>query len=452
MTETPTADEFLTLACLTYTETDSPERWALAWSMLTPELIAESVHVAAAAADPVALQRHLDRDPGAATEPGGYLNVEPLVYLAYARHDPEVTEERTLAAAALLLGNGGNPNAQWIFPDLPTPFTVLTGALGAGEQGEDRQPAHPHGLALARLLLEAGANPADEQALYNRMFKADDTHLKMMCEFGLGADPESAELLRQQLVWACSHGFSARVQLLIENGVDITRPLIIGRTPWELAVITGHPALADFLVSAGAEPDPDPALAFVRVALAGDRDAVESLPEGALAAARIEYPALMVRAAEIGSAEAVELLIDAGFDVDALGRSDLPIDEPWETALHVAAYKGDAAITRLLLEFGADPTIRDRRFDGTPADWAAHFGFDDLRAMIEEGPTVELDDELLAGLEFDEGDVDFPVDLSEDFPQSPQDVPDPRDRSADSPEDEEGDDPESANEGPSPSA
>ncbi|MGH7536223.1 MAG: hypothetical protein ACREMG_11665, partial [Gemmatimonadales bacterium] len=43
-------------------------------------------------------------------------------------------------------------------------------------------------LALARLLLEAGADPNDSQALYNRRFDPDDSHLRLLIEFGLGTD------------------------------------------------------------------------------------------------------------------------------------------------------------------------------------------------------------------------------------------------------------------------
>ena len=52
--------------------------------------------------------------------------------------------------------------------------------------GPVRQPRHPHSLALARLLLEAGADPNDGQALYNRMFEPGNDHLELLFEFGLG--------------------------------------------------------------------------------------------------------------------------------------------------------------------------------------------------------------------------------------------------------------------------
>ena len=65
---------------------------------------------------------------------------------------------------------------------LPTPFTVLTGGLGYGEQ---RRPWQPHAIAFARLPLDAGADPNDGQAVY-RMFGANDDHLVLLFEYGLG--------------------------------------------------------------------------------------------------------------------------------------------------------------------------------------------------------------------------------------------------------------------------
>ena len=48
------------------------------------------------------------------------------------------------------------------------------------------QPRHPESIALARLLLDRGAEPNDGQTLYNRMFGTDDDHLVLLFEYGLG--------------------------------------------------------------------------------------------------------------------------------------------------------------------------------------------------------------------------------------------------------------------------
>jgi hypothetical protein len=70
---------------------------------------------------------------------------------------------------------------------------------------------------------------------------------------------------------------------------------------------------------------------------------------------------------------AVELLVRLGWNVNALGRADAPVEQEWSTALHHSAGDGNVELTRRLLELGADPDIRDRRFDATALDWARYF-------------------------------------------------------------------------------
>jgi hypothetical protein len=92
---------------------------------------------------------------------------------------------------------------------------------------------------------------------------------------------------------------------------------------------------------------------------------------------------LIVWAAARQKRDAIPLLVELGFDVNALGRSDIPMEQAWETALHEAAGSGDIELARLLLEFGADPNIKDARFDSTPLGWAHHFGQQALIELLE---------------------------------------------------------------------
>src|SRR5688572_5370118 len=46
-------------------------------------------------------------------------------------------------------------------------YTPFVGVVG---EGEENRPAHPHRDALARLLLERGAEPYDIQVIYNTGF------------------------------------------------------------------------------------------------------------------------------------------------------------------------------------------------------------------------------------------------------------------------------------------
>jgi ankyrin repeat protein len=396
------AAEFLRLACLAYAD-DNPERWAEARRLLDLDrgIVAGNAHVAAAVADACELRRILTADPGAARREGGPYRWEPLFYLAYARHDPSVSLAAVLGSARLLLDAGSDPNAGYLWHGLPTPFTVLTGAFGEGELGPVRQPGHPHSVALARLLLDAGADPNDGQALYNRMFEPGNDHLELLLEFGLGtgdggpwrrrlgdALDTPAAMVRGELAWAITRGMADRVRLLVSHGVvDVTAPFDDAVTVTSMAATTGHPELIDYLVSHGAPPlELDPADAFVAAALAADRTRMGLLLADRPALAgqvRTARPALISWAAACGSAAAVEFLASLGFDVNARGRTDVPSDQPWQTALHKAAEDGNVELARTLLRLGADPDIRDQRFDSTPLGWARYFGRAALIELLE---------------------------------------------------------------------
>ena len=45
--------------------------------------------------------------------------------------------------------------------------------------------------------------------------------------------------------------------------------------------------------------------------------------------------------------------------------------------------EGNLGLARTLLRFGADPGIRDKRFDSTPLGWGRHLGQEQLIEMLE---------------------------------------------------------------------
>ena len=407
---TDPAEEFCRLACLTYGRDDGPARWAQARRLLdqNAELTTSNIWAAAAAARPDDVGRLLAEQPRWAVERGGPLRWRPLFYLVYSRVDRAAPTERVLAVARQLLDAGADPNEGYLFDGLPSPFTLLTGVFGAGELGPQRQPSHPQWRVLGRLLLDEGADPNDAQTLYNRMFEPDDSHLELLFEYGLGtgdggpwaerigAAGTPADLLRIQLRWAVEHHQAARVRLLVEHGVDFRSPYQgdglawspgDGRTPVELARLNGDTEITDYLVAQGAaRPAPDPVHDLIAAAFRPDRSTVQRLrdehPE-AVAEARRTRPGLMVWAATQAPVETVTLLAELGFDVNAYGRGDTPVEQEWETALHQSAVEGNVELTRQLLDLGADPDLRDRRFDATALDWARHFHQFATAALLE---------------------------------------------------------------------
>jgi hypothetical protein len=402
------ADEFLRLACLGFGAADGPDRWTAAEDVLAraPSLSARSIHVATTTGDVDAVHGFLAGDGALANRTGGPFDWPPLLYVTYGR------TENPLAATIvrMLLDAGADPNAGYLWHGI-YPFTALTGVFGEGEQGPQRQPRHPAEQELAVMLLQAGADPNDSQALYNRMFQPTNDHLELLLRYGLGRGDGGpwrrrvpdvvaapADLVRSQLHWAITHGMDERVRLLVERGVDVVTPFDGGDntsgtgerlvvTASQLATSNGYTAMAELLVAAGSPaPALDPLDALIGAAMSADATTIDSLVAGdstlleRLCTAR---PGLLTWAAASGRADAVRLLVRLGYDVDSLGRGDAPIDEPWETALHQAAHRGDRTMAELLLGLGADPNVRDARFDSTPLGWARHSSRDDLVALLE---------------------------------------------------------------------
>jgi hypothetical protein len=277
------ADRFCTLSSLRYGDTDAPPRRQAAAELLAadPGLTERHVWAAASAADPVTLAQHLATRSDLATTNGGPFGWVPLMYLCYGRAPLNRSQDEVLTAATLLLDAGADPNAGYLWCGMSTPFTALTGVFGEGEQGPRRQPRHAFAPALAALLLKHGAHPVDQQTLYNRMFRADDSHLELLFAHGLAeAGPSPWELRlgeametreqmwRRQLDWAAEHGFADRLDLLARHGIDVSGVEVVvpsvpddvngrdeqGATPLHHAAWDGDVGLIRRLLDLGADP------------------------------------------------------------------------------------------------------------------------------------------------------------------------------------------------------
>jgi ankyrin repeat protein len=212
--------------------------------------------------------------------------------------------------------------------------------------------------AMARVLLDAGA-PVDVSAR------------------GDGGTPLTAALFWGNTEVArvlAAHGVAPR-NLRTAAGLDDVELL---------ASVWGTPAAGDgrgFYRPHGGFPAwrPGDEPAEVRdeaLSWAARSDAVAALSwlcaHGADPDADVYRGTALVWAAAKGRVRAVRRLLELGAGVNVLSTFGGPGHGLGTTALHHAAEGGHLDVIEVLLAAGADPTIEDALYGGTPASWAAH--------------------------------------------------------------------------------
>ncbi len=396
------ADVFITLACLTYAgwHRSNPAK-AVRMLAENPEIATVNVYTAAATGDVAAVRRMIEGEPALVNKKGGPLRWEPLLYACYSRMDGTDARRSTTEVARLLLSRGADPNAGFLFSGSYA-FTALTGVFGRGEDWHN-QPPHPESARLARILLEAGADPNDAQTLYNRHFEANDDHLQLLLEFGLGRDNHGpwlkrlndrrfnpGQLLVEELWSAAKNGYSERIKLLIRHGADVNAPsLRNGRTPAEEALRAGNDRIAEYLVRHGARTvDLGPLETFALACINGRRDEVRQrlgndpdLLDRLGHHGRVE---LLHRALDAKNQQGIRLIVELGVDIDGM----VPGTGFDRTVLHNAAGWGGLETVTLLIALGANPHLRDLTYHSAPIGWAYHHGQRDVVTHLLQYATI----------------------------------------------------------------
>ncbi len=362
-------DELLNKGCICYGD-DWPSNWRRAERILArhPELARRTIHGAALCGELERVRELLDAKPELVNEKGGPRGWEPLLFVCYGRLPNARAAEQSLAIARLLLERGADPNAHFSSgDDARYRFTALTGAMGQGELG---QPEHPHAEPLARLLLEAGADANDSQGLYDTCLRGDDTRwLELLSAFGLDnrrlnwsreESPESTGNLSFLSSYAASHGQPKRLAWLLAHGADPNaRSIYSAKTCYESALLAGHGELAQLLLEHGARASVLEGVdAFIAAVVRGDREAAAALADAHPEYLEASQP--LVEAANRGDASTVRTLLELGMDPNRQGKYYLALN----------AGSAHRAVCEALLEHGADP--RGRTYGGTAAGWALH--------------------------------------------------------------------------------
>jgi ankyrin repeat protein len=365
-------------------EPDKPVRGELAARLLArhPEITRDSIHTAVAAHDIEAVQEFLKKDPSLANQPGGPDGWTPLLRLAYTRIPTDALKQNAVEIATVLLDHGADPNAAW--SDGQNRFTVLTGLIGGGEGG---QSAHPQAEALARLVIERGADPFDPQALYNTSLNGDSTvwldllwsESNKRGEASKWTKPEPQSLAGMSavdyLLGNAVPRHPRRAEWLLQHGASANTLHAYSKQPViKHAVLAGSQELIDLFVRHGAKP---PALseaeAFLAAAMQSDPDTLRQL-----ARAHPEYlrsPKAMFAAIQRQRADIAELLLN-------LGMSPNVADDRGFSALHFTTHCGAADIASLLIARGANVDAIEHRYNSTPLGHANYQGRPEMVTVI----------------------------------------------------------------------
>jgi len=214
-----------------------------------------------------------------------------------------------------------------------------TPLMGASQNGYEN---------VVALLLANGANPrigrsTNWTALHSATFNG---HVEVVRQLIMAGAPfEAAENGFTPLTIAAQEGNGAIILLLLNAGAEVEGNAE-GSSPTTIASQNGHVSSLEMLLAAGADPD---------------------RPSDG-------YPPIVI-AAQRGHAEVIKTLSAADANLDQGQASD------GVTALHWAAYNGDAALVILLLDLGADRTVKDLH-GRYPRDIAVERGYLDLAEQL----------------------------------------------------------------------
>jgi ankyrin repeat protein len=391
-----------------------------------PDLATGDIHCAAILGDADTVATMLAADASLATQqstPYGWDALTHLCFSRYLRHDTARSDGFVRAAEALLRAGASANTGFHESHHQPEPEfeSVLYGAAGVA-----------HHEALTRLLLAHGADPNNVEVAYHSPESRDLGAFTALLETGALTPMSLNIMLLRKSDWHDMAGMA----LALRAGADPNRTSIWGRAPLAHAIRSDNDAaIVTLLLDAGADPlrpDPDrtpyvmaawagrgdllalfdarvtpPALAGIDALVAacarGDVATAHALVDGTPAlrdTLRSNAAELLARYAGCRDIAGIRVLLDLGLDVntpnpDANGYFELAARS---TALHVAAWRAHHATVHLLLERGANPSVRDAR-GRTPlmlavlacvqSYWTDRRAPDSVRALLLAGATLD---------------------------------------------------------------
>jgi ankyrin repeat protein len=274
-------------------------------------------------------------------------------------------------------------------------------------------------LEVARFLLTHGAR----HTLLSAVAMGDVDAVRALAASGadLNQRMDRTNRRRTPLHLAVLKKQPAAVAALIELGARLDLTDAVGLTALDQAALDAEPEIARLLIDGGAPMTGPAAIVLER------HEDVERLarehPEWLSTTDNRGWARLVVHAAERAPARVLDTLLRTMMRHRA-GLSVVNMQDDEETAvdgtsgytpLHAAAFHGNTDAVRVLLQHGANPRVRDSKYCGTPAGWAAYAGHAAtaeviLQAEIDMFDAINFDraDRIADLLDRDAGALDRP--------------------------------------------
>lgn len=385
-----------------------------------PELAHQDIHTAAILGDHDSVRKFLAEDPLNVTATSAPFGANALTHLALSKYLrlAKRPSDNFIQAATALLDAGADPNGGfWTRGKSPEYETPLYGAAGVA-----------HHAGLTRLLLDRGADPNDEEAVYHSPEEYDSSAMQLLVETGQVTRENLALMLIRKHDWHDMAG----IEYLLQRGINPNDPWPPDRYPLHhaLARDNGLPIIT-LLMDHGADPMivQEGLTAVARAARGGRNEVLELFEQRGLsidlpgvdrliaAAAMGNTPAaqkiaaqdpnthqelltmgggLLARFTRTNNLKGVRTLLELGIDVNTPftegdGYYCIP---PGSLAIHIAAWMLHTEMVRFLLEKGAPAGRPDANGDtplqlavraSTDSYWTRRFSPEIITALRDAG-------------------------------------------------------------------
>jgi ankyrin repeat protein len=388
-----------------------------------PQLAQCDIHIAAILGDHTGIRKFLSQDAGNATKTSGPYGANALTHLTLSKYLRLGRRPSTdfFQAATALLDAGADPNAGfWTSGKFPEYETPLYGAAGVA-----------HHADLTRLLLQRGADPNDEDAVYHSPETYDNAAMQLLVETGRLTSRSLIMMLIRKHDW---HDYEG-AKYLLEHGADPNGEKDRGWYPIHHALERDNSlAIITLLLDHGADPSVvnEGLTAVARAAGRGRSDVLALLQQRGFStdlhgvdkliaacamgdavqaeAIAAEEPllkeellalggTLLGRFTGVGNLPGVKCLLDLGVGVNTpyAGGDGYFGTPPNSLAIHVAGWRMQPAVVRLLLERGACVDQADANGNTplmlvvkacTDSFWIGRRSADPVAALLEAGAST----------------------------------------------------------------